>query len=85
MRTTIALPGPLLKAAKRRATERGVTLSAVVEDALRIHLAGAELTPAEPFHLHTVLGSLVDPNLELDRTSALVAMEDEADYGWGQR
>ena len=79
VRTTISLPVPLLENAKRRAAARGVTLSAVVEDALRSHLAGAEVS-APPFRLFTVRGRLVNPNLNLDRTSALLVADDQSAY-----
>ncbi|MGH9261853.1 MAG: ribbon-helix-helix protein, CopG family, partial [Acidimicrobiales bacterium] len=39
MRTTIAVDDNVLAAAKRRARERGVSLGAVIEDALRAALA----------------------------------------------
>lgn len=39
MRTTLSVDDHLLDAAKRRARERGVSLGAVVEDALRRELA----------------------------------------------
>ena len=84
MRTTVNLSEPVLRSAKRRASERGVTLSAVLEDALRAHLARKESAPAPPFQLHTVRGRLVQPNLDLDRTSALVAIDDEAEFATGQ-
>lgn len=35
-------------------------------------------TKADGFELHTVVGRLVDPSLNLDRVSALIMMEDEA-------
>ena len=79
MRTTVSLPEPLLENAKRRAAARGVTLSAVIEDALRSHLTEAEAS-APPFRLHTVRGRLVNPNVNLDRTSELLALDDEADF-----
>lgn len=81
MRTTISISEPLLETAKRRAAERGVTVSVVIEDALRGHLAGAKRPEAPPFRLHTVRGRLVNPDLDLDRTSALIAADDEAAYG----
>ena len=56
-----------------------MTLSVVVEDALRCHLTDSE-TSAPPFRLHTVRGRLVNPNLNLDRTSEFVVRDDEADY-----
>jgi len=84
VRTTIDLPEPLLRNAKRRASERGVTLSAVVEDALRYLLAARPKGPETPFRLHTVRGRLVQPDLDLDRTSALVTLDDESDFTAGQ-
>jgi len=35
---------------------------------------------SDSFHLHTVSGELVQPNLDLDRTSALLVAEDELAY-----
>lgn len=81
MRTTISIPEPLLESAKRRAAARGVTVSVVIEDALRGHLMAKGQPDAPPFRLHTVRGKLVNPDLDLDRTSALVAMDDETAYG----
>lgn len=82
IRTTVSLSEPLLESAKMRASERGVTLSAVVEDALRIHLAqpGAPVERA-PFRLITVTGRPVDPDVDLDRTSALITAEDQEEFG----
>ncbi|MGA2712460.1 MAG: hypothetical protein ABSG41_05070 [Bryobacteraceae bacterium] len=85
MRTTVNLPGPLLRSARRQASERGVTLSALLEDALRAHLARKQSAPPLPFHLHTVRARLVQPNLDLDRTSALVVLDDEAQFARGQK
>ncbi|HYL34326.1 MAG TPA: hypothetical protein VEV17_00280 [Bryobacteraceae bacterium] len=84
MRTTIDLPEPLIHNAKRQASERGVTLSALVEDALRSHLAARRKRPDAPFRLYTVGGRLVRPDLDLDRTSALLALDDEANFA-GQK
>jgi hypothetical protein len=81
MRTTVRIQEPLLENSKLRAAERGITLSALVEDALRVHLAADSRPPAPPFRLHTVRGKLVDPRLDLSRTSALIAREDEPTYG----
>jgi Ribbon-helix-helix protein, copG family len=80
MRTTVSISDSLLENAKGRAEERGITLSELVEDALRAHLAERK-TRSRPFRLHTVRGRLVNPNLDLDRTSALLVSEDEAVYG----
>lgn len=80
MRTTVSLPDPLLQNAKRRAAERHITLSGLIEDALRAHLARPEKTAPAPFRLYTVRGRLVNPQIDLDRTSALVAADDESAY-----
>lgn len=79
MRTTVSISDPLLGIAKRRAAERGVTLSELIEDALGSLLSEKE-SRTRPFELHTVGGRLVNPNLELDRTSALLTADDEDEY-----
>jgi len=80
MRTTISLPEPLLENAKQFAATRQVTLSVVLEDALRCFLAKPPAQKADRFRLHTVAGRLVDPNMDLDRTSALLMQDDEAAF-----
>jgi hypothetical protein len=80
MRTTVSLPDPLLENAKQSAAQRGVTFSVLVEDALRLILANSPPATAPPFRLHTVRGKLVDPNLDLNRTSALAVQDDEAGF-----
>jgi len=70
---------PLLQTAKLRAAASGLTLSELVEDALRFHLARLS-AEAKPFQLRTVSGKLVRPELDLDRTSALETLEDEAAF-----
>jgi hypothetical protein len=79
MRTTVTLAEPLLQAAKRRAAESGVTLSELLEDALRFHLA-KPLAGTAPFQLHTVSGKLVQPDLDLDRISSLETLDDESAF-----
>ena len=84
MRTTVDLAQPLLDRAKKVAAERQVTLSTVLEEALRAFLnSRAAPDKRTKFRLHTVRGRLVRPDLDLDRTSALVVEEDEAAYGAG--
>ena len=85
MRTTVSLPDPLLEHAKEYAAEHGMTLSAVLEDALRCLLARNLAQPARSFRLRTVRGRLVNQDLDLDRTSGLVAMDDEASFSGKQR
>jgi hypothetical protein len=80
MRTTVDVPEPLIENAKKRASEMQVTLSIVMQDALRSHLARTSSPAPAKFRLHTVRGKLVRPDLDLDRTSALIALDDEAAY-----
>jgi hypothetical protein len=80
VRTTISLPDPLFENAKRYASDHNSSLSSVVEDALRRLLAEHPAPIGPPFRLHTVRGKLMNPNLDLDRTSALVVMDDESSF-----
>jgi len=77
VRTTVNIREPLLVEARRLAAQRGVTLSDVVEDALRIHLADPAPKKQSPVQAHVVTSEIVDPLLNLDRTSDLMAREDE--------
>ncbi len=81
MRTTISADEVVIEKAKAAAVGRGVTLGELLEDALRSYLARTDETPAVPFKLHTVRGELVQPHLDLDRTSALLVADDEFAYG----
>ncbi len=81
MRTTINAEDSVLEKAKATAVGRGVTLSELVEDALRSYLSSDNKTPPPPFELHTVKGTLVQPHLDFDRTSALLLTDDESVYG----
>ncbi|MFY9728496.1 MAG: hypothetical protein WB579_21605 [Bryobacteraceae bacterium] len=80
MRTTVSLPDPLLDNARQSAAQRGITFSVLVEDALRLLLAKTPASASAPFRLHTVRGKLVNPDLDLSRTSALTVQEDEASF-----
>ena len=80
MRTTIALPEPLLQSAKREASESGTTLSELLANALRFYLARKPSQVVAPFRLHTVRGKLVQPELDLDRTSVLETIDDESKF-----
>ena len=76
MRTTLDLDDRILAAAKRRAAERGTTLTAVVEEALAASLSHKPAR-GRPYRLHwkTHRGSLV-PGVEVaDRDSLFDAME----------
>jgi hypothetical protein len=56
----------------------GSTLNGFIEDAPRE--PQTEGSASDAFQLHTVRGRLVNPEIDLDRTSELVAAEDEANY-----
>lgn len=77
------LPEPLIQNAKLLAGERGITFSEVVEDALRTHLSPRWERPRGKVRLPTVLGRLVNPELDLDRTTALTVAEDESFFAMG--
>lgn len=71
MRTTVRLDDALLKAAKRRAIERGMTLTAVIEEALRQALAPPRRRAARP-ELPTYRGRGLQPGVDLDDNAALL-------------
>lgn len=76
MRTTVSIADELLDAARRRATDRGVTLGAVMEAALRRELAhdgGAERPPVPVFRG----GSGPRPGVDLTSNRALHETLDE--------
>jgi hypothetical protein len=85
MRTTVAIDDPLLEGAKRHAAERGITLGALMEDALRSYFAATQRAEVRPFRLHTVGGRLVNPALNLDCTSELLFLDDEEQYAERKR
>lgn len=66
------LDDELLRAAKRRAIDRGVTLTKVIEDALRADLAREPTRPEEPIRLTTFRGrGGLRPGVNLDDGAAL--------------
>ncbi|HSM59076.1 MAG TPA: DUF6364 family protein [Candidatus Sulfomarinibacteraceae bacterium] len=79
MRTTIRLDDELLSKAKQEAAKTNRTLTAVIEDALRQHLAQQEQVRERiPVSLHTVDGNVLLPGIDLDDTAAhLDLMEDD--------
>ena len=74
-RTTIRLDDDLLRRAKRAALERGTTLTAVIEDALRRALA---LEPGGRPR-STFRGDGLQPGVDLDDTASLLDLIDEPD------
>ncbi|MDQ2900965.1 MAG: ribbon-helix-helix domain-containing protein, partial [Acidobacteriota bacterium] len=65
MRTTIDLPEALLDNAKRCARKRGITLSVLLQDALRNQLTRMDSFPSDPaFRLPTVRGRSVSADVD---------------------
>lgn len=76
MRTTLNIDDQILAIAKHRAIEQGVTLTFVVENALRDAFFKAEEKSAE-IHLLTVKGPGVKPGIDLDHASSLLDIMEE--------
>lgn len=77
MRTTIRLDDDLLRRAKRAAVERGTTLTALIEDALRRVLV-AEVQPRHAaVSLPTFRGDGLQPGADLDDTASLLDLMEE--------
>ncbi len=85
MRTTITLDDRLLRAAKRVAVDRGVTLSTVIEEALRAQLLAKPARDVPAFRLITFRGDGPKPGIDLDRTSSLDEIDDISEYGDADR
>jgi hypothetical protein len=80
VRTTLNLDDALMSAAKREAAERGVTLTHVVEEALRARLT--EQRDAEPYRLDfPVVRGWGPPRVDLDDRDALYEAMEESDRG----
>ena len=77
MRTTIRLDDDLLVRAKRAAIERGTTLTALIEDALRRALAPDAAQTRERVMLSTFRGDGLRPGVDLDDTASLLDVMDE--------
>ena len=76
MRTTLNIDDELMRAAKRLASEEGVTMTRLIEDALRARLAPSGKT-AKPYRLRlvTMKGRLL-PGVDLaDRDSLYDRMD----------
>ena len=73
MRTTVKIDDHLLAEAKAQAAMSGRTLNEVVEDALRESLARRQrATHERPIDLPTFGGGRLQPDVDLDDTSALM-------------
>lgn len=81
MRTTLDLNEQLVRRAKKAAAERGTTLTAIIEDALREKLTrpARATTAAKRRVLHTFKGDGLQRGVDLRSTSALLdLLEDDA-------
>jgi metal-responsive CopG/Arc/MetJ family transcriptional regulator len=74
MRTTIRLDDHLLQEVKQLAAQRGSTMTAIIEEALRQMLAHrrAQSADAPPIELITVAGNGLQPGVDLDDSAALL-------------
>lgn len=72
MRTTIRLDDDLLARAKQLAARSGRTLTAVVEDALRLLMARRAEGPSARVELPTFCGDGLQPGVDLDDTAGLI-------------
>jgi len=79
MRTTINVDDGLLAEAKRRAAERDMTLTALIEDALRVALRSRrrDEVDEEPFQTITYHGGGLMPGVDLDDNAALRGLLDD--------
>ena len=82
VRTTISLSDGLAADVKRRAAEKGVSVSALIESLVRAGLHAEEARTAVPeFRLVTVSGSGVMPGVDLDRAARLIDDDDTSSAG----
>ena len=78
MRTTLELNDQLVRRAKKVAAERGTTLTAIIEDALREKLTRPDRPAARKRRaLHTFKGDGLQPGIELGSTAALLDLLDD--------
>ena len=79
MRTTIRLADPLLREAKREAARSGMTLTAMIEEALRERLArtASFAEPRPRVRLKTFRGRGLCAGVDLDDSAALLDLMNE--------
>ena len=76
MRTTVNLPDDLMRAAKSRAAEEGVTLTQLIAEGLRSRV---ETTSPQPeFRLRTFRGAGLQPGIDLSDNAATLDLMDES-------
>ncbi|CAN5294386.1 hypothetical protein BH23ACT9_BH23ACT9_06910 [soil metagenome] len=78
MKTTIDLPDDLLAAVRERARQRGTTMRAVLEEALRRTLT--DDPPAEPYRLDLpITDGRRPPTIDVDSNAEIDAYLDASD------
>jgi HicB family len=78
MRTTIRLEEDLLKEAKVRAAEQGITLNQMINESLREYLsARSQRQRVEPFRLRSYGKDGLRPGVSLDNNRAVGDLMDE--------
>ncbi len=82
MRTSIILDDELAKNLRNAAKERGLSLSAFLAEAGRAALKAASSMEEEPFELIVAGGRGIQRGIDLDKTSRLLAAEDEQAENW---
>lgn len=63
-----------------RARAGGMTVSAFIQECVRVAMQADAAAEPEPFRLVTFGGTGPTPGVDLDRTSELLAAEDETTY-----
>jgi hypothetical protein len=80
MRTTIRMDDQLLREAKEYAARKGMTLTRLIEDAVRELLARSrQARVREPVCLPTFDGEGLQPGVDLDDTASLLDLMDAGD------
>lgn len=85
MRTTIRLPDELLREAKKAAADSGMSLTQLIEEAVRTMLTRRLETKDRPrVRLVTFSGEGVQPGVDLDDSAALLDRMDPPDRETGR-
>jgi hypothetical protein len=74
MKTTVDIPDPLLRKAKRAAAERGITFKELVEEALRDLLDARRPWAQQPFEMPVFEGTGLRPGLSWSDMSKAIDM-----------
>jgi hypothetical protein len=81
MRTTITIDDKVLDQLKARAAKEATTVSRLIEDSVRLAARSPAEDAGQPFELVTFGKGGHFTNLDIDRTSSLIELDDVARYG----